>query len=64
MLIAARDGGQMSDAELSNLLIFLFVAGYDTSKNVLTLIMYRMIERPDIYERCAKEKDYCRKVVE
>ena len=63
-LLAARDDGKMSDAELFNLLIFLFVAGYDTSKNVLTLIMYRMIERPDIYTRCAVDKDYCRKVVE
>ncbi len=63
-LIAARDGGQMNDRELFNLLIFLFVAGYDTSKNVLTLIMARMIEHPDIYARCAVDKDYCRKVVE
>src|SRR5205085_1448763 len=35
----------------------------DTSKNVLTMIMYRMIERPDVYERCAVDHDYCRKVV-
>lgn len=63
-LIEAQAGGRMSDAELLNLLIFLFVAGYDTSKNVLTLIMYRMVERPDMYARCAVDKDYCRKVVE
>jgi cytochrome P450 len=63
-LIGAVDSGQMRDEELYNLLIFLFVAGYDTSKNVLTLIMYRMVDEPEIYARCAEDKDYCRKVVE
>jgi cytochrome P450 len=63
-LIAAVDGGRMSDGELFNMLIFLFVAGYDTSKNVLTLIMYEMVDRPEIYARCAEDRDYCRKVVE
>ena len=63
-LIGAVDSGKLSDGELFNLLIFLFVAGYDTSKNVLTLTMYRMIEEPDIYRRCAEDRDYCRKVVE
>ena len=54
----------MTDEELFNLLIFLFVAGYDTSKNVLTMNMHLMIERPEIYRRCGSDKDYCRKVVE
>jgi cytochrome P450 len=63
-LLEAVSGGQMSDDELFNMLIFLFVAGYDTSKNVLTMNMSLMIDRPEIYRRCATDKDYCRKVVE
>ena len=46
-LIAANDAGQLSDVEMNNLLIFLFVAGYDTSKNVLTLIMHELLTRPE-----------------
>jgi cytochrome P450 len=62
-LLAARDAGGMSDDELYNLLIFLFGGGYDTSKNVLTLIMYNLLDRPEIYARCAESVDYCRKVM-
>lgn len=64
MLIAAGADGRLSDEEIVDLLIFLYSAGYDTSKNVLSLIMLQLIERPDIYERCAAEPDFCRKVVE
>jgi cytochrome P450 len=45
-LIEAHDSGGLSAVEMNNLLIFLFVAGYDTSKNVLTLIMYELLTRP------------------
>jgi cytochrome P450 len=64
VLIAANDAGSLSTVEMDNLLIFLFVAGYDTSKNVLTMIMNEMIKHPEIYERCADDIDYCRKVIE
>lgn len=63
-LIAANDAGELSTIEMDNLLIFLFVAGYDTSKNVLTLIMYELLSRPALYQRCAADPSYCRKVVE
>ena len=63
-LIAANDSGAMTTAEMSNLLIFLFVAGFDTSKNVLTMIMYELIKRPEIYARCKEDPAYCRNVVE
>jgi cytochrome P450 len=63
-LIRANDSGSLSSDEIHNLLIFLFVAGYDTSKNVLTLIMNELLTRPDIYARCAEDLAYCRKVVE
>lgn len=63
LLDAAKEGG-INDRQLADLLIFLFVAGYDTSKNVLTYTMQLMTEYPEIYERCARDLDYCRKVVE
>jgi cytochrome P450 len=64
ILIEAGDEGGINDRQLADLLIFLFVAGYDTSKNVLTYMMHLMIDNPQIYEKCADDLDYCRKVVE
>src|SRR3546814_18783091 len=49
---------------LCDLLVFLFVAGFDTSKNMLTLIMNFLIDRPDQYERCAQDHEYCRQVMD
>lgn len=64
MLIDAAGEGGINDRQLRDLLIFLFVAGYDTSKNVLTYMMHLMTQNPDIYERCAEDHEYCRRVVE
>jgi len=64
VMMTASSEGNLTDRELADLLIFLFVAGYDTSKNVLTYTMHLMIDNPDIYERCAGDRDYCRKTVE
>ncbi len=54
----------MSERELHDLLIFLFSAGYDTSKNMLTFIMHKMIEHPEHWARCAEDQAFCNKVVE
>ncbi len=62
-LLEITDEGGLSDNELFNILVFLFVGGYDTSKNVLTIIMHLLIDRPEIYDRCAEDLDYCHKVV-
>ena len=64
ILIDTLESGGLSERELYDLLIFLFVAGYDTSKNALTLLMDVMIRRPDIYRRCAEDLEYCRQVTE
>ena len=64
ILIEAGDGEGLSRRRLLDLLMFLFIAGYDTSKNVLTYMMFLMIGQPQIYERCAVDLDYCRKCVE
>jgi cytochrome P450 len=62
-MIAAKTEGRLNDKELRQMLIFLFAAGYDTSKNLLTLLMHSMIQNPQIWNRCAEDRDYCRKVV-
>jgi cytochrome P450 len=63
-LIAANTSGGLSDVELRQMLIFLFGAGYDTSKNQLTLITHALLSRPDVWARCAEDRPYCDKVVE
>lgn len=64
ILIETVEAGGLSDRELFDLLIFALVAGYDTSKNALTLLMDMMIRRPDLYRRCAEDLQFCQKVVE
>ena len=64
IILEAADQGEISDRQLYDLLIFLFVAGYDTSKNVLTYMMHLMTEHPQVYEHCAEDLEYCRKVIE
>lgn len=64
LLLQAQEAGGLSERELADLLIFLFVAGFDTSKNVLTLAMFELLGRPEIYRRCAEDMAFCRKVIE
>ena len=63
-LLQANEHGGLTDRELIDLLITLLVGGYDTSKNLLTLIMNELIRHPGYYERCATDLDFCRKVTE
>ena len=63
-LLDAQRGTDLTDQELTDLLIVLFVGGYDTSKNMLTMIMRLMIDRPEIYARCATDAEYSKSVVE
>jgi cytochrome P450 len=62
-IIAARSSGQITDKELRQLLILMFAAGYDTTKNLLILLMRSMLDYPDVYRRCGEDFDYARKVV-
>lgn len=64
LLIRTGDEGEISHQQLCDLIVFFFLAGYDTSKNVLTYTMYTLLDHPDIYARCATDYDYCRKVIE
>jgi cytochrome P450 len=64
VLLAAQDDGGLTEREMADLLVFLFTAGFDTSKNVLTLAMYELLSRPEIYRRCAADLAYSRKVID
>jgi cytochrome P450 len=63
-LLEAVNSGELAERELYDLLVFLFVAGFDTSKNMLTIIMSLMIDHPEQYLRCAENHAYCRLVME
>ena len=64
LLIETSDEGHVPERQLEDLVIFFFVAGYDTSKNVLTYTMQLLLDRPDLYHRCAVDHDYCRRVLD
>jgi len=64
LLLSYRERGDLSELELTEMLIFLFVAGYDTSKNMTTLIMNLLIPRPEVYERVARDFDYTKRVLD
>lgn len=64
VMFDASEEGNLSDRELADLLIFLFIAGFDTSKNVLTYTMYLMLQHPEIYQRCASDHAYTGRVIE
>jgi cytochrome P450 len=63
-MIKAKKSGEMDATELRFMLLTILIAGYDTSKNQLSLIMMLLLERPDMYERCAVDRDFCGKVVQ
>ncbi|MGE3692263.1 MAG: cytochrome P450 [Novosphingobium sp.] len=62
-MIAAKNRGQLSEDDLRFMLLTTIIAGYDTSKNQLGWTMKLIVERPEIYKRCAEDKDFCGKVV-
>jgi cytochrome P450 len=64
LLLRSHDARDLTYRQLADVLIFLFVAGYDTSKNMITLIMWLLMDRPAIYQRCGEDHDYARRVVE
>ena len=62
-MLVARDAGVIDDKELRQNLIMFAAGGYDTSKNMLALIVYNLLDRPEVWARCAEDIAYCRKVV-
>ena len=63
-LIASKNAGGIDDTELRFLILDLLIAGYDTSKNMLTLTVHMLLQYPDYWVRCANDYEFCGKVVE
>jgi cytochrome P450 len=63
-MIAARASGQLDDRELRHLIMVLLFAGYDTSKNMLTMTIHLLLDHPGMYARCAEDKAYCALVID
>jgi cytochrome P450 len=63
-MVAVKRAGKLNDIELRFMVLVLLFAGYDTSKNQLAMIMHLLIERPEVYARCAEDKAYCGRVVQ
>jgi cytochrome P450 len=54
-LLAAEASGRVTGEEIVDAMVFMFVAGYDTSKNALTLLMWVLAN---------EDFNFCKKVVE
>jgi cytochrome P450 len=60
MLLEGRDeasGEAMSDGELRNEIMTLFLAGHETTGNALTWAFYLLTRHPEVYDRLATEAD-------
>lgn len=62
-MIAAKTRGDLDERELRYLIMVLLFGGYDTSKNMLALTVNLLIDRPDMYARCAEDLDFCTRVI-
>lgn len=63
-LIKAEDAGVLSHQEVCEQLFFLFAAGYDTSKNQLSMTAHLLFQQPELWERCAREREFCTLAIE
>jgi cytochrome P450 len=63
-LIGCQTSGQIDEEELRYLLMILFPAGYDTSKNIMSLICYHLLDRPEMWKRCGEEVEFAYKVTD
>ncbi|WP_374687522.1 cytochrome P450 [Promineifilum sp.] len=59
MLLLSRDesGDRMSDQEVRDQLVTLFVAGHETTSNALTWAWYLLSQHPEVEERLHEEVD-------
>jgi cytochrome P450 len=63
-MIASKNAGELDETELRFMILVLVVAGYDTSKNMLSFTIFLLLSRPDMWTRCAEDLDYCGKVTD
>jgi cytochrome P450 len=63
-LIATKNAGGIDEVELRFMVMTFLIAGYDTSKNMLTMTIHQLMDKPELWERCARDKSYCEKVLD
>jgi len=63
MLDLTEEGG-LTDEEVRCMLVVLLGAGYDTTKNQLTSILYLMTQHPHYWVRAANQTDFPKKLIE
>lgn len=63
-MIESETHAKLNATEIGDMILFLFAAGYDTSKNQLGHIMNIMLDRPELWKRCADDRGYCDAVVD
>jgi len=64
VLVEAIDTGVLSHLEVCEQLFFLFAAGYDTTKNQLGMTTRLLLEHPEMWERCARDRAFCTMAIE
>ncbi len=64
VLVDAIDTGQLTHLEVCEQLFFLFAAGYDTTKNQLGMTMRLLLEQPELWDRCAQDREFCTLAIE
>jgi len=63
-LVKAEDAGLLTHQEVCEQLFFLFAAGYDTTKNQLGMTANLLFQQPELWERCAQDRDFCSLAIE
>ena len=63
-LVKAEDTGLLTHQEVCEQLFFLFAAGYDTTKNQLGMSAINLFQQPELWERCAQDRDFCSLAIE
>lgn len=63
-LVKAEDAGLLTHQEVCEQLFFLFAAGYDTTKNQLGMAALQLFQQPELWERCASDRDFCTLAIE
>jgi len=63
-LVKAEDAGLLTHQEVCEQLFFLFAAGYDTTKNQLGMAVLNLLQHPEMWARCAQDRDFCSLAIE
>lgn len=64
VLVEAIDTGVLTHLEVCEQLFFLFAAGYDTTKNQLGMTTRLLLQHPEMWERCARDREFCTLAIE